>query len=229
MNFAEKILAFNHQLEINTALPQNIEVLNPFKGTHAKVIWPIVEAFYKKFYADNLERKLILGINPGRLGAGSTGLPFTDTKRLIEACGIAFDSFKTHEPSSAFVYEVIDAFGGPQAFYKTFYIGSVCPLGFVTAGKNGMVNINYYDDKNLEQSITPFIVQSLKSQIDFGLERDKIYVLGTGKNFAYLDKLNNQHGFAKKLIPLEHPRFVMQYRAKQKSVFIDKYLQQLSA
>ena len=29
-----------------------------------------------------------------------------------------------------FVYQVIDSYGGPVAFYKDYYIGAVCPLGF---------------------------------------------------------------------------------------------------
>ncbi len=227
MTLADKILAFNKRLEIDALLPANIEVLNPFQGEQAENVWPIVEQFYQKFYADNDPRKLILGINPGRLGAGSTGLPFTDTKRLNEDCGIPFKKFQTHEPSSVFVYDVVREFGSPEAFYKEFYIGSVCPLGFVTPGKTGMVNINYYDDKALEKAVTPFIISSINKQLDFGLKREKIWVLGTGKNFKFLDKLNKQEGFAKQLIPLEHPRYVMQYRAKRKQEFIEKYLRLL--
>ncbi len=228
MTLADKILAFNKELEITNSLSAKIGVLNPFIGEHAETIWPIVEQFYQKFYADNKSRQLILGINPGRLGAGSTGLPFTDTKRLNDDCGIPFTTFKTHEPSSVFVYDVIQAFGGPRAFYRQFYIGSVSPLGFVTPGKKGMVNINYYDDKDLEKAVTPFIISSINKQLDFGLDRSKIFVLGTGKNYTFLDKLNKQEKFTERLIPLEHPRFVMQYRAKRKQEFIEKYLRLLS-
>ena len=227
MTYAEKIIAFNKSLEILELLPQGVEVLNPFRGEHAAQILPIVETFYRKFYADENPRKLILGINPGRLGAGSTGLPFTDTKRLNDDCGITFETFKTHEPSSVFVYDVINAFGGPAAFYKDFYIGSVCPLGFVQPGKNGLVNINYYDDKFLEKAVTPFIIKSINQQLDFGLDRETIFVLGTGKNFKFLNALNQKENFAKHIVPLEHPRFVMQYRSKTKQAFIEKYLRVL--
>ncbi len=208
-------------------LPQGIEVLNPFRGENAAHIWPVLEQFYGKFYADENPRKLILGINPGRLGAGSTGLPFTDTKHLNADCGIAFKTFTTHEPSSVFVYNVIHAFGGPAAFYSQFYISSVCPLGFVKPGKSGAVNINYYDDAELEKTVTPFIIQSIKQQLDFGLNRDKIYVLGTGKNYAFLQNLNKTEKFSAHIVPLEHPRFIMQYRAKRKEEFIEKYLRLL--
>lgn len=229
MTLADKILNFTNQLTITEKLPDHIGVLNPFRSENEAIIWPVVTAFYKKFYADNATRKLILGINPGRLGAGSTGLPFTDTKRLNENCDISFSSFTTHEPSSVFIYDVITAFGGPSAFYSQFYIGSVCPLGFVTPGKNGMVNINYYDDKVLQEAVTPFIVKSIEAQLQFGLQRDKIFVLGTGKNFAFLKQLNAIHHFAEELVPLEHPRFIMQYRARSKEAFITKYVHALSA
>jgi hexokinase len=52
-------------------------------------------------------------------------------------------------------------------------------------------------------------------------------VLGTGKNYKFLEKLNKQEKFTEQLIPLEHPRFVMQYRAKRKQEFIEKYLRLL--
>lgn len=224
MTYAEKILAFNRALNLDSELPTGIDVLNPFQGQESSHIWPILRAFYTKYYNDDNPRKLILGINPGRLGAGSTGLPFTDTKRLNDVCQIAFDDFKTHEPSSVFVYDVINACGGPEKFYRDFYISSVCPLGFVKPGKSGMVNINYYDDKALEKAIIPFVIKSLKKQLAFGLLTDEVYILGTGKNFAFFNKLNKQHKFFKEVIPLEHPRFVMQYRSKRKHEFIDKYV-----
>jgi hypothetical protein len=37
--------------------------------------------------------------------------------------------------------------------------------------------------------------------------------------------LNNQYGFFKKIIALEHPRYVMQYKSKNKALYIEKYLQ----
>ena len=40
-----------------------------------------------------------------------------------------------------------------SAFYANYFIGAVCPLGFMKDGKN----INYYDDKKLQQAVTPFI------------------------------------------------------------------------
>lgn len=223
---SQNILDFLFGLQLDVDLPQGVEVLNPYTGDD-EVRFAITN-FYTKYYSDFHPRKLILGINPGRLGAGATGIPFTDTKRLNLACGIPFHAFTTHEPSSVFVYRVIDAFGGPQEFYSKFYIGSVCPLGFAKPGKNGLVNLNYYDDATLTASVLSFIKENIHRQLNFGLSRKKIYVLGTGKNFQFLEKLNKTERFCDELIPLEHPRYVMQYKSKSIDFYIEKYLELLT-
>ena len=123
--FADKMIAFNKQVEFNGKLPKGISIMNPFKENEHAL--SISSTFYKNFYDDYKRRHLILGINPGRFGAGITGVPFTDTKRLLQECGIHFEGKVTHEPSATFVYEVINAFGGVQKFYKKFYIQSICP------------------------------------------------------------------------------------------------------
>ncbi len=226
MNFGDKVLMFYKNLTFRGALPSGIEVLNPHKDNRQVPL--IAKQFYGKFYRDNLKRNLILGINPGRLGAGATGIPFTDTKRLRDACGIDVYGFQTHEPSSVFVYETIDAFGGAEAFYSRFYISSVCPLGFISVKDGKEVNYNYYDSKALEKSIASFALQTIKEQLDFGINRDVCYCLGTGKNYTFLTKLNSENNLFEKIIPLEHPRYIMQYKSAQKNTYIDKYLSELN-
>jgi hypothetical protein len=110
--FADRIIEFNRSLEFNPELPYGISVMNPFIESPEAL--KISSAFYKKFYNDNKMRRLILGINPGRFGAGVTGVPFTDTKRLSDKCGLEIKGKHTHEPSSVFIYEVIDAYGGAE-------------------------------------------------------------------------------------------------------------------
>ncbi|MFM8913855.1 MAG: uracil-DNA glycosylase family protein, partial [Flammeovirgaceae bacterium] len=180
--------------------------------------------FYKKFYADAKSRYVILGINPGRLGSGITGVPFTDPINLEKYCGIKNNLPKKHELSSEFVYKVITAFGGLEKFYSRFYFTSVCPLGFTKDGKN----INYYDDKHLQEKAEPFIIESLSHQLGWGLNKTKAFVFGEGKNFEYFQQLNQQHGFFKSLTPLPHPRFVMQYKLKKIDEYIDLYLRAFS-
>lgn len=220
---ASRIIEFNKSLQFSEPLPEGIRVMNPF--IESKDAMAASQSFYHKYYNDNEVRRLILGINPGRFGAGSTGVPFTDPKHLISHCGIQYNGKLTYEPSSVFVYDMINAYGGVKYFYKNFFIGAVCPLGFTKLTLTGKeINYNYYDSKELIERVNEFIVESLYNQINLNLSTDKCFCLGTGKNFLFLTQLNNKYGFFKEIIPLEHPRFIMQYRLKRKDEFITKYL-----
>ncbi len=223
-SFAEKIISFYGEVDFRGSLPQGIKIMNPFRSNPE--ILPVISRFYGKFYNDSKKRHLIMGINPGRFGAGVTGIPFTDTIRLKGKCGIDLPGLKSFETSSVFVYEMIDHYGGPEKFYGNFYISSVSPLGFTAAGKGGKeLNYNYYDNKELTKSILDFAVGSIWKQIEFGIERDVCFCLGTGKNFRFLSELNKSHHFFEKIVPLEHPRFIMQYKSKSKQFYIEKYLE----
>ena len=230
MTYADKILAFNDRLDLDPALlPDAISVMNPFRGEHAATIRDVTSRFYRKFYADHDPRHLILGINPGRFGAGVTGVPFTDTKRMKEVCGIDMGIDPTHEPSSVFVYEVVDAFGGPVSFYRKFYINSVCPLGFTRANEKGNeVNYNFYDDRQLQEAMTPFIIDCIERQIGFGAATDRCFCMGRGKNFKFLNALNKMQGWFGVVVPLDHPRFVVQYRSRRMAEYVQQYVQALS-
>ncbi|MCW3091298.1 MAG: glycosylase family protein [Ferruginibacter sp.] len=221
--FAEKVIAFNSELDFTGSLPAGISMMNPFKED--KTILPLSAEFYKKYYHDHRPRHIILGINPGRFGGGVTGIPFTDTKRLKEKCHISYHGKETHEPSSVFVYEAIDAYGGAEAFYRNFYINSICPLGFTATGINRKeINHNYYDSKELTAAVYDFIIQSIQKQINFGVKTDICFCFGNGKNEKFLRALNEEKNFFQKIIALEHPRFIMQYKSKTKQLYIDKYV-----
>jgi len=221
----QKILAFNASLSIDQKLlPNDIHALYPYSDDNP-VVKRVTEAFYSKYYNDSKPRTVLMGINPGRLGAGSTGIPFTDTKRLEGICNIPIPEFHTHEPSSVFVYEVIDAYGGPEKFYSDFYFTSVSPIGFVVEKENGKrVNFNYYDRKDVEQAVTPFIHECMEEQLNWGLNRQNVLCLGSGKNLKYLKTQNRAEKWFDRVIPIEHPRYVMQYKAKSKTKYIDKYI-----
>ena len=85
--FAENVINFFGGLEFQGSLPDGISIMNPYRDN--PVIIPVISQFYHKFYDDTCPRYLILGINPGRFGAGVTGIPFTDTKRLSEKCDLS--------------------------------------------------------------------------------------------------------------------------------------------
>lgn len=225
-SFATKVVDFHKGLHLSKRLPKGVQILNPFKDNEE--VLATLNTFYKKFYDDNNVRKLIIGINPGRLGAGVTGIPFTDTKRLSEICGIEMASLNTHEPSSVFIYDLIEKFGGPEKFYGQYYINSVCPLGFIEQNEKGnWVNCNYYDYKELFFALKDFIISNLKKQIDFGIDTNVCYVLGK-KNAKFLSLINKETKFFDSIVVLDHPRYIVQYKSKFKADYIDAYLKQLT-
>jgi Domain of unknown function (DUF4918) len=221
--FSDRVIKYLSGLEFNGELPGGISIMNPYRDNPG--IMPVVSMFYQKFYNDQSKRTLILGINPGRFGAGVTGIPFTDSSRLEEKCGIIIPGLKSYETSSVFVYDMIEAFGGTEKFYKKFFVGAVCPLGFTSVNNRGKsVNYNYYDSPALMNSMKDFIVENIKKQVNLGIEREVCFCLGTGRNYKFLSQLNNELHIFKTIVPLEHPRFIMQYKLKQKGVYIEKYL-----
>ncbi len=220
--FADKIIAFNKSLDYKGELPDGIRIMNPFREDEK--ILPLSSAFYKKYYDDHQKRHLILGINPGRFGAGLTGIPFTDPKRLVANCEIDYDGPSAHEPSSVFIYDMIREFGGQMDFYRKFYIHSVFPLGFTLSNRGREINYNYYDSKELFLSVYDYIIENIKKQIQIGIHQDICFCFGTGKNKKFLTDINQKYKFFGKIIALEHPRYIMQYKSKSKSQYIDSYI-----
>ncbi|MBK7609250.1 MAG: DUF4918 family protein [Saprospiraceae bacterium] len=207
---------------VGLKLPKGVEWLVPYSQMDTR---RTMTAYYNKYYLDNQPRIMIFGINPGRFGAGLTGVPFTDPIKLEEECGIPNSFSKRQELSAQFIYKVIHGWGGVELFFKSFYISSLCPLGFVLHG----VNYNYYDDKKLQQAVEPFILQNIRDQVELVQGRKDIaYCLGEGKNFAYFEKINAVHHFFDKIVPLPHPRWIMQYRRKSMATFENLYLERLA-
>lgn len=219
--WSDKIISFFNSLPPLQKLPRGIVAMNPYRDRETM---EVVMAFYKKYYNDAKPRTLLLGINPGRFGSGTTGISFTDPIRLEKNCGIPNSLPKKPELSSDFVYRMIDAFGGTTEFYKKYFISAVSPLGFTRGG----TNINYYDDKKLEAAVEPFAATCISRMRNMGLDRRRCFCIGEGKNLQFLNKLNNQHRWFKELVPLSHPRFIMQYRRKQLDQYISSYLEHLA-
>jgi hypothetical protein len=221
MTFADQILSFYKSLNLSVRLPEGIDVMNPLQNREA---YALCEKFYHRFYDDQQHRKIILGINPGRFGGGITGIPFTDPVKLETFCDIPNKLSKKTELSADFIYKMIEGFGGAKQFYGSFFISAVSPLGFTHNG----VNLNYYDNKELETLIRPFILDSIRAQLKFPIDRDICFCLGEGQNYKYLLKLNKEYSFFEKIIALPHPRFIMQYRRKKITDFVNIYIQKLN-
>lgn len=224
--FADKVVEFNRALTYRGPLPESFAVLNPYLGNPETLV--VMKEFYQQYYADNRQRKFLVGINPSRHGAGVTGVPFTDTKRLESECGIRMTSARTHEVSSVFMYDMISAYGGPGAFYRDFYINSPFPLAIVKQTTNGnFLNANYYDDPALFHDVKPFMIESLKKHISLGLDTQEVFVLGK-KNAGFLAQINQEEKLFGKLTALDHPRFIQQYKSKEKERYIADYMRVLS-
>lgn len=221
MNFNEKYFDFIDQLDFPESIPHGVEILNPFKAGQT---YSLARSFYQKYYSDQNPRLFLIGINPGRFGAGITGVPFTDPIRLENPCGIPNPLDKRQELSSVFVYEVIEAFGGPEAFYNNVFFSSVSPLGLVKDG----VNLNYYDIPEVRDFLEPYMVKSLQQQIAIGAIKKVAYSMGKGQNVKYLQYLNKKYRLFDEIKPLPHPRWVMQYRLKRKAEFIHEYVSKIS-
>ncbi|MFN3839476.1 MAG: uracil-DNA glycosylase family protein, partial [Cyclobacteriaceae bacterium] len=119
MMLADKILDFLKSLNLKTKLPPGVKAMNPYQDASA---FELCRAFYNKFYNDKQARTLILGINPGRFGAGLTGIPFTDPVKLETVCGIKNDLTKKTELSAEFISAMLEAYGGAKSFYTKFSI-----------------------------------------------------------------------------------------------------------
>lgn len=82
----ERILAYLNQLEPPEDIPlpgTNTHWLNPLKSPQTV---QCLRSFYEKFYSDTNERILILGINPGRFGGGTTGIEINRIVFLPATC-----------------------------------------------------------------------------------------------------------------------------------------------
>ena len=218
--FSEKLITYYLELKPPKNLPKGIEVLFPQKDPQ---VIELVKTFHKKYFNDTYPRSLMLGINPGRHGAGITGVNFTAPRQLKENCCIEHPLKVSSELSAEFIYDMINEYGGVNEFYKNWFIGAVSPLGFIKNGKN----INYYDDKKLLNAVTPFIIDCINKQMAMGFNVERCLCIGGEKNFKFLSALNKEYNWFKEIVPLPHPRFILQYRRKQKDKYIQQYLSAL--
>ncbi|MBC3788983.1 uracil-DNA glycosylase family protein [Spirosoma utsteinense] len=225
--FADRAIAYYNTLQAPVNLPLGIGIMNPYQLTDVQ---QIVSQFYSTFYSDNRPRVFVMGINPGRFGAGVTGISFTTPQNLRRYCGIANSLRDTPELSSRFIYQVVDAFGGAGAFYGKFFLTSLFPLALTKDGPRrddgrpgGPKNYNFYDDRATTNALWPAITETVRKQTSFGYDRRVAVCLGR-KNETYLRRLNEQVGFFDRIVTLDHPRYILQYKAKDVPVYLERYI-----
>lgn len=220
-SFATQLLHFLSTFPLPTALPEGVEARSPFREP---AVYELLGQFAAKFYTEAPPRVAVLGINPGRLGMGRTGVAFTDPAALADQCGIAHNLPRQRpETSTQFVYKVIAAMGGPAAFYQHFYVGSLYPLVLLKSG----LNYNYYDSPALVKALWPDIQTSLRQQVEaLGLRRDVAVSLGK-RNGEFFRRLNAELGLFDRIIVLDHPRYLMQYRSRDEDANVARYVEAL--
>ena len=224
--FADKAIAYYNALLAPTNLLPGLGVMNPYKQPEVE---KIVQEFYTKFFSDTHPRVFVMGINPGRFGAGVTGISFTTPQNLRRYCGIENTLRDTPELSSRFIYQIVDAFGGADAFYSKFFLTSLFPLALTKDGPDrnskpgGPKNYNFYDDRTTTDSLWPAITEAVRTQLTFGSDRRVAVCLGR-KNETYLHRLNEQQGFFDRIVTLDHPRYILQYKSKEAPLYLERYI-----
>lgn len=115
----------------------------------------LVKDFYESYYSKSNRRIVLCGINPGRLGAGKTGVPFLDYKSLSKL--VPNISNDDSELSAQFIFEVINYFGYKH-FFDNVYLTNISWFGFVKDDKN----FNYYNfDKVLQEEFTNSFIEEM--------------------------------------------------------------------
>lgn len=133
-----------HKEFLDSLASRNIRVLDGF--IHQV---ETVRNFYSRYYSDPVTPRIVLcGINPGRKGAGKTGVPFLDFLSLSKLMpNIANQDW---ESSAQFIFDVIQNVGS-ELFFRHVYLTNISWFGFVEE-KNGKVkNLNYYKLPEREQ------------------------------------------------------------------------------
>lgn len=222
MPFAHRLLRFLTEFPLPPALPAGVTAVSPYQEDGPRAL---LTQFAHRYYTGEQPRVALLGINPGRLGNGRTGVAFTDAVALQEFCGIPNGLPRQREPSSQFVYEVVQAIGGPAAFYQQFYLGSLYPLVLVKDGRN----YNYYDSPAVTRALWPDLQAALRQQAaEVGLARHAAVCLGR-RNAQYLQRLNEELQLFDQIHVLDHPRYLMQYKRRNLAENVARYVEVLTA
>ena len=129
----------------------NVQFLDGFQANKEYVL-----KFYQRFYPDQFPKVVLCGINPGKLGAGKTGIPFMDFNSLSQI----FNDIKRKdtERSAKFIFEVIKYFGIDK-FFENFYITNFSFMGF----KKNSNNLNYYElPQSAVKTISEYFIYEMR-------------------------------------------------------------------
>ncbi|RSK24152.1 uracil-DNA glycosylase family protein [Hymenobacter metallilatus] len=221
MPFADRLLRFLTEFPLPPPLPDGVTAFSPYQEPEPR---ELLTQFARRYYTGEQPRVALLGINPGRLGNGRTGVAFTDPAALA-AWGIPNNLPRRREPSSEFMQAVVVAMGGPVAFYQQFFLGSLYPLVLLQNGRN----YNFYDSPAVTRALWPSIRDAVGRQVtEIGLARHAAVCLGR-RNGQYLQRLNEELQLFDQLHILDHPRFLMQYKRRELAANVARYVDVLES
>lgn len=118
-----------------------------------------INEFHKKYIQPNSPKVVICGINPGRFGAGLTGIPFIDFESLSKM--LPNIENKGSERSAKFFFSVIQEFG-IEDFYQKFHVTNLSWYGFNQLDKGK--NVNYY---SIPTDIQIYLIDKFVEEMDF--------------------------------------------------------------
>ncbi|UOQ77412.1 DUF4918 family protein [Hymenobacter sp. 5516J-16] len=219
MSFSDRLLHFLTEFPSPPPLPDGVTAFSPYQEPTPRALFT---QFAQQYYTGDQPRIALLGINPGRLGNGRTGVAFTDPVALA-AWGIANELPRRREPSSEFIQAVVEAMDGPAAFYQHFFLGSLYPLVLL----RNELNYNFYDSPAVTAALWPGIQHGLQQQVhEVGLARHAAICLGR-RNGLYFNRLNEELQLFDQIHVLDHPRYLMQYKRKHLAENVARYVQVL--
>ena len=135
---------------------RNIGILAEFLNNKENI-----QKFHDKYINDNKPKIVLCGINPGRFGAGLTGVPFIDFKSL--SILLQNNSLpQNKEDSSQFIFSVIEEIG-IERFFKNVYITNISAVGFYDKSSKYKKNLNYY---SLPSEIQMILFDNLLSELE---------------------------------------------------------------
>lgn len=170
-NFHTKLLEDDVSKELLNQ--EKVTILGGFNENIA-----LVRRYYQTVYANEGKRIVLCGINPGRNGAGKTGIPFIDYHSASQL--LPDVNHIDQERSSQFIYSVIEEIG-INLFYENVYMTNLSWFGFIKEGKN----LNYYDlpqplptvftDSFVEEMelIQPKAIVPLSKEVEYTLRQMK--------------------------------------------------------
>ncbi len=169
-----------------------------------------IGTFWRTYYGSAVPRVVLCGINPGRHGAGKTGIPFLDFQSLSQL--ISGIDRHDSERSAGFFFQVVRQFG-VEAFFHSFYVTNVASVGFKKKKKN--LNYNELPESALEVVERNFLQEMKVVQ--------PTHVVSLGEAVQQT---------VRKLLPaavdcsmrLPHPSWITTYRTNETNEWAARYL-----